>query len=585
MENRRFHGWIVGGVAALVLLTRLGAAPLWDDDEPKNAACSLAMLDAGDWVVPTFAGHLRIEKPPLVNWLHIAGIAACGRTETGVRIGSALLTIGTCLLTWRIGTILFSPAVGLLGGLAMATCIWTAVGGRASTPDAPLVFFTTLVLYLIAREVVRRPRPDGPLRLSTVAAIAIGAAGGAAVLAKGPIGFVIPATACVLFAAIQACTGLAAVPPSTAAARSLGSMVGGLRPLTVTSAMLAVAAPWYAWVAIRTDGDWLRGFFLVHNVGRFAAPMEGHSGSLLYYPIVIGIGLFPWSLVLLATLVHVVATARSADRGQRPAMHLLACWIGAWMAILSLAGTKLPGYVWPAYPALAVATGAYLDAWQRHDIRWLRWTRNPIRLADGIMHMGLLVLLAGGIVIAVGLPLAARRWAPGGEWLGVFGLVPAIAATVGWWAVRTGRPRRAVASVAVAGCLLTLFLATVAAPRIGREATPRALFATAEIAPLSAAPLATFRHTPPSLVFYRGGPVPILVDPADVARHLASRPDAVLVVDNRFIDEVRHCIPASHGVVAETRTVSARHLLLVGPLPSPLVATNQASHQPSNLEP
>jgi hypothetical protein len=54
----------------------------------------------------------------------------------------------------------------------------------------------------------------------------------------------------------------------------------------------------------------------------------------------------------------------------------------------------------------------------------------------------------------------------------------------------------------------------------------------------------------------------------------------VLVIDNRFIDDVRHCIPASHGVVAETRTVSARHLLLVGPLPSPLVATREVSRHP-----
>ncbi len=571
MTNRRFHGWVVGGVAALALLTRLGATPLWDDDEPKNAACSLAMLDAGDWVVPTFAGHLRIEKPPLVNWLHIAGMAACGRTETGVRIGSALLTIGTCLITWRLGTILFSTTVGLLGGLAMATCIWTAVGGRASTPDAPLVFFTTLVLYLFAREVVRGSRPGGPLRLSLPAALAIGAAGGAAVLAKGPIGFVIPAAACSMFAAARA---RAATPAA------LVSMLGGLRPLTIMSAMLAVALPWYVWVAIRTDGAWLRGFFLVHNIGRFSAPMEGHSGSLLYYPVVISVGLFPWSLVLLATLVHVVATIRSADHPQRGAMQLLACWIGAWLGILSLAGTKLPGYAWPAYPALAVATAAFLDAWQRHDIRWLRWSRDPQRLAAAIMRTGLVVMLAGGVMIAIGLPLAARRWAPGSDWLGVVGIVPMIAAALGWWAVTAGRPRHAVAAIAVAGGVLTVLLSAVAAPRIGREATPRALFAAGEVAPLSEAALATFRHTPPSLVFYRGGPVPILVEPADVARHLVSRPDAVLVIDNRFIDEVRHCIPASHGVVAETRTVSARHLLLVGPLPSPLVATNEGRRHP-----
>ena len=75
MPHKRFHGLIVAGVAAVVLLTRLGTTPLWDDDEPKNAACSVAMLDANDWVVPTFDGRLRIEKPPLTNWLHIAGMS------------------------------------------------------------------------------------------------------------------------------------------------------------------------------------------------------------------------------------------------------------------------------------------------------------------------------------------------------------------------------------------------------------------------------------------------------------------------------------------------------------------------------
>ena len=139
MPATRFHGWFVAATAMVVLLVRLGGPALWDDDEPKNAACSLAMLDSHDWVVPTFNGRLRVEKPPLVNWIQSAGFTLCGRNETGARIGSALLTVGTCLLTWQIGYRLLGPTCGLLGGLAMASCVWTAVGGRAvaSLGDAP----------------------------------------------------------------------------------------------------------------------------------------------------------------------------------------------------------------------------------------------------------------------------------------------------------------------------------------------------------------------------------------------------------------------------------------------------------------
>jgi 4-amino-4-deoxy-L-arabinose transferase-like glycosyltransferase len=572
MPHPRFHGWIITATAAAVLLTRLGATPLWDDDEPKNAACSVAMLDANDWVVPTFDGRLRIEKPPLVNWLHIAGMSICGRTETGVRIGSALLTIGTCLLTWRLGEMLFGPAIGLLGGMTMATCVWTAVGGRASTPDAPLVFFTTLTLFMVAREVIRSEREPGHLRLSLPRAVAIGAACGAAVLAKGPIGFVIPAAACTAFAAVRA---------SSTAHPSLLATLAGLRPLVITAAMLAVALPWYAWVTIRTDGEWLRGFFLVHNVGRFAAPMEGHSGSLAYYPIVIGIGLFPWSLVLVAMLVNMVATVWSKNHPQRVPMQLLACWVGVWIGILSLAGTKLPGYVWPAYPALAVATGCFLDAWQRGDIHWLSWSRHREQWSAAIMHAGWGVMAATGLALAIGLPLAARRWAAGNEWIGIVGIVPLLSAAAGWRASLAQRPWQALQSIAAGGGLLAVALAAIVAPTIGRAATPWGLLAAGNANTLadslSTGAVASFRRTPPSIVFYAGGPLPTLETPADVARHLASHADARLIVTSRMIDELSDVIPAGHGVVAEAHTLSARHLLLIGPLPPPRLAAHDAT--------
>jgi 4-amino-4-deoxy-L-arabinose transferase-like glycosyltransferase len=224
----------------VVLLVRLGGPALWDDDEPKNAACSLAMLDSHDWVVPTFNGRLRVEKPPLVNWIQIAGFTLCGRNETGARIGSALLTVGTCLLTWQIGCRLLGPTCGLLGGLAMASCVWTAVGGRAATPDAPLLFFTTLAFFLFVRGAGIRAgdgRPSvGTPSLSLWSAIGIGAACGAATLAKGPVGLVLPLTAFLLFAAWrkQSCPQVG----WTAA-------LGGLRPLTIVlaAAVVALAPP------------------------------------------------------------------------------------------------------------------------------------------------------------------------------------------------------------------------------------------------------------------------------------------------------------------------------------------------------
>ena len=566
MAQSRFHGLVVALVAGTVLLVNLGGPALWDDDEPKNAACSLEMLEANDWVVPTFNGRLRVEKPPLVNWLQIAGYSLCGRNETGARIASALLTLGTCLLTWRIGCLLFRPSVGLLGGLAMASCVWTAVGGRAATPDAPLLFCTTLALFFFVRDLYRNDPVGGTVRLSRSAACAIGVACGAAVLAKGPVGVVLPLAAFILVA----CWREARQPDGswTLSLAGLRLALAGLRlPLIVAAATL-VALPWYALVGWRTDGEWLRGFLLVHNVGRFSAPMEGHSGSILYYPMTIAVGLFPWSIVLAATVVHAIGSLRSGgDERRTLSLQILGCWALAWVGGFSCSGTKLPGYIWPAYPALAIATGLFLDDWIRGDASCTRWSRDPARALGIVMRVAWAVLAMAGVGLAVGLPAAALQWSPGSEWLGILGLIPLGGAAVAWRYQSNDHRARSVAVLAVCSCLLVALLASLATHQISRGQGVRS-FAADFGAPVEECDWACFWNIPPSLVFYTRSQVAKLDTPEDVVRHLSNRPHARLLIDSRHEHLVTAAIPAGYGVIARVPTLSANQHLVIGPLPS-----------------
>ena len=561
----RSQGLVVAALAALVLLPNLGAPPLWDDDEPRNAACSLAMHATGDWIVPTFNGRLRVEKPALVNWLHLAGFAVAGVNETGARIGSALLTVATCLLVWRIGTVLFRPAAGCWAGIAMATCLWTGVGGRAATPDAPLVFFTTLALWLFVRA-ARVPTANGhgwrdaPVRLPFGAAAAIGVACGLAALTKGPVGVVPPLAALGLFAWWQASLDPArcgSLPTRTLAA--LAAACRGVRPLVILAACLTVAAPWYTAVGLRTDGAWPQGFFLVHNVGRFAAPMEGHTGSpLIYYPAVILVGMFPWSMAAALIGAHGIRTVRTG--GDAVGVRLLACWALAWVVPFSLAATKLPGYVWPAYPAFALLTGLF----------FADWVRVPAPTTDRWMRLAWVLLAAAGGALAVGLPLVARRFAPGAEWLGSIGLVP-LAGAVLAWACQSLHSRLA-ASAALAGtACLTVGLLMAAGPgALGRAGGTRQLIARLPPAAPGPLPIASYR-APPSTAFYGGrlaadGRIADLREPAAVAAFIDTNPGAHLVVDARFEAEVSAALPAHYRVLhATTALPESRRLLLVGP--------------------
>jgi len=562
---------VVAAVAAATLLPNLGGPALWDEDEPLNAGCSLAMWQSGDWVVPTFNGRLRVEKPPLVNWSQLAGFWAAGTGETGARLPSAVLTIGTCLLTWRLGSILFGGSAGVWSGVVLATAVWTAVTGRAATPDASLGFCTTLALVIVASGRKRAMLLGNP-GLSMTTSLGLGAACGLAMLAKGPVGFVLPVAAILLDAVLShGGVGDAGVPMPLAAFAKARSV----RPLVILVAALAVAAPWYAAVAIRTAGAWPREFFLVHNAGRFTGTMEGHAGSTaFYYPVVLLVGMFPWSCGWIPVVGRVVSAVRGPDA---VAMRLVVAWAVVWIGGFSLSATKLPGYIWPAYPALAVMTGYALARWTARpapnsaagpptaDLAWMdRW-----------MTLGWMSLATAGAAIAVGL----ARAMPDHPALAACGLLPILGGVTCWILHARGSRLEACRAWAVTGAVTIVALAAGAAHTIGGTGGSRDLVGGLA-AESPGRPLAAV-NPPPSVAFYAarllGGPLPCLDDPAAVAAFFAAHPDGRLIVDEDRTTAIAAALPAGCRVLAEATTpLRPRRLVILG------VASNAPAAPPAS---
>ena len=580
----RLHAVVVTVAAALVLLTNLGGPALWDEDEPKNAACSLAMLERGDWVVPTFNGRLRVEKPALVNWVHLAGFAVAGRNETGARLGSAILTTLTCLLVWRIGRIGFGAHAGLLAGLAMATCVWTAVGGRSATPDAPLVFFTTLGLWCFVMGHRRAGGELGPGWRSWRSACACGAALGCAVLAKGPLGLVMPLVAFLAFTLWQAWDDRASPIPRIP---RLWRAVVALRLPLIAGTAAAVALPWYAAVTIRTGGAWLEGFLFVHNVGRFQAPMEGHDGSaFVYYPAVLAIGFFPWSIVLAAALVHaaVIVGPTAGPVGEpaaarRDAIRLMICWLAAWLGVFSAAGTKLPGYIWPAYPALAIITGDLLASWGAGEAICTRWCRLPDRALEGVMRLAWSILFLAGLGLGIALTLAATAGIPQLAILAPIGLIPMAAAAAAWILQSQGRRQASLGALAVSACLVVTLLAAVGSDVVGGARAARRLVDSLGARPAAGA-WAGFGSVPPSVVFYAADTIPQLHSTEAVSDHLGARPDAHLLVDARFEMNLPSPLPLGYGVIAREQQLFGPGLLVIGPRAAAVAPSLAPSPEP-----
>jgi hypothetical protein len=215
-----------------------------------------------------------------------------------------------------------------------------------------------------------------------------------------------------------------------------------MRLVTAMFVILTVALPWYVWVGLATEGEFLRGFFLKEHFGRASTAMENHAGSPLYYPLAILIGFFPWSVFAVPIGLDLVHLFRNRQTIM-PGSCFLLCWSGVIVGAFTIAETKLPSYVTPSYPALALLAGQYVD----------RWLRGESQVSQNWNLAALGSLATAGLAMTVAIPVAARFFFPGHEFLAVIGLVPIATAAIAWHYLQRDR-RLAFATTLAVGAVL-----------------------------------------------------------------------------------------------------------------------------------
>jgi len=619
-QQLRHQLWIAAA-AAVVLFTNLGAAALWDEDEPLYASCAREMLQRGDWVVPTFNGEMFPEKPPLMFWLMMGCFRLFGVTELAARLSSAVLGVGTALLTYHLGRLLFRAEVGLWAGLIVVTSIIFTVSGRAATVDSALVFLTTAaMLCFVAGGPTRQwamgsrqsavplhsppSTPPSPLstlnsQLSTLNFVLFYACLGLAVLAKGPIGLVLPLAMIGLFLVIANhssskfgwsdfgwpgssaseppesrrsggsptnVTMLRMVPrrcPSTPATRpspltthhsplttlhspllrifnprNILRIAWQMRPLTAVVVVGAIALPWYVLVGLRTDGAFLAEFLGQQNLGRALKPLQGHSGPFYYYLPAIAIGFFPWSVFLAPTLIESVRRIRRNHPTKMETLFVL-CWLVVFVAFWSIPSTKLPHYVLTAYPALALLTAVFVDAWITDPACVSRWW---IRSAT-------VTLIVVGVGMMVALPIVAQIFLPGEWMLGLVGVVLVGGGGLSLFYAERGRRFNAMAACATTAVVFLTAMFGFAALRVDRYQNAPVLTAEIRKASPGRPQLAGYRFFRESLVFYAGEPVPRCENAAQLQEFLHGAEYPYVVTTDQYEAEVRRQFPGEFSVL------------------------------------
>jgi 4-amino-4-deoxy-L-arabinose transferase-like glycosyltransferase len=305
----------------------LGARPIWDIDEGAHASTSRDMVLSGDWITPTYNGQPFYDKPILHNWLVAFSFLVFGFTEFAARLPSAVLASGCVMITYLLGKKMFGPLIGFLGGVILATAVEFVILSRTVVHDISLVFFMTLALYLFYL-VYTEDRHKIRNLLIFYAAL------GLAVLSKGPVGLALPAMTIGLYLVFK---------KDLAFIKQMKIGYGFL-------IFVAVASPWYILISLKNP-DYAGYFFIEQNLGSFLSSDPRHPEPFYFYiPVLFG-GFFPWSCFLpLALICAVRKRFHSVSQGTA----LLGIWFAVVFIFFSTAGSKLPTYILPLFPAASL---------------------------------------------------------------------------------------------------------------------------------------------------------------------------------------------------------------------------------------
>ncbi len=436
--------WLFSALALLLLcwlafFHGLGALGLMDKTEALFVEVGHQMHQRGDWVTPWWNGERFFDYPVWGYWMVALSFRLFGVSPWAARLPVALaasaVVVATYLLLfcWPHGG---EPARlrhgrALLGASVLATSPGWIGWGRTSTTDMFLSSAITLALFgfLLAWRHPHHPRlaPLGRAGFALFSAIAV--------LAKGPVGLLLPGLVITVFLSLT------------------GRWRDWLRPgflLAMAALFAGVVLPWYS-AATQVNGmAFLGGFLGFSNLQRFTSVIYDHPGPPWFYLPWVLLLLLPWSLFLPAAIGSLrfwrwerwrPAIEGGEERAVRQLPLLLLLWLTLMVAFFSVAATKLPGYILPALPAGALLVALW---WVPMAPAEGSSSRSPFAwplAASGWANAGLLALLAAAAAIA-------PRWAASDP------AHPALAVALD----RSGLPLRLAVVLALAALALLVML-------------------------------------------------------------------------------------------------------------------------------
>jgi len=356
------------GLVAAFVIPSFGARDLWDPDEPRYMEVAREMVARGDYLVPHLNGRPYPDKPPLFFWV-AAGLYKLGFGYDSGRLVAALASLGTVLVSYFLARRLLPEPGPLLAALCMLTSFLFLASSKMGVIDPLLAFLTTTSIFCGVRAMAQDASGRRGLWLLCYLLA------GLAVLAKGPVGAILPAVVLASYRVLGA-----------RQARS-----GRWVHLAGCVLCLGTVAAWLVPALARGGEEYAMDILVKQNLGRVVQSFS-HRNPFYYYLAYAPLIFLPWSLFLGPA---VASGWRAWRREREPAAALGLAWFGSVFLFFSLMSGKRSGYLLPLMPAFGLLMGRYLLGGIGGRDPWPRLHRALSAATFGLVILGGLLLLAG----------------------------------------------------------------------------------------------------------------------------------------------------------------------------------------------
>ena len=378
--------WWLIIVAAVIWFSNLEYRTLVKPDEGRYAEIPREMVKSGDWTTPRLNELKYFEKPPLQYWATAVAYTVFGEHQWTSRLWAGLTGFAGILLVWFAGLRLFGREAADYAAMLLGSSLLYVLIGHINTLDMGVTFFITLGIFAL---LLGQSETDEKKRRNWMLLAWAGMA--LAVLSKGLMGLILPGTAVLIYCVLQ---------------RDL-TVLKRMHWLPGLAVFFLIVTPWF-YLVMKANPEFFEKFFIYEHYTRFITKDLGRYQPWYYFVPILLSGALPWTVLMFDSVLRAWRDGGRADKAFSPERFLM-IWAVFIYLFFSVSGSKLPSYLLPMFPALALLMGQRMVKIRGRVLMW--------QLVPVIPVLLVLIVAAANIGRFADTPLQAELYPQYAVWL------------------------------------------------------------------------------------------------------------------------------------------------------------------------